>query len=195
MPKMGIQQEGAVWTGTVVNVPNSLTVLRIFLVPVFVGFLLREHYDYALATLLVAALTDGLDGTIARASNQQTRVGKHLDPLADKLLLTSGFITLAWLHLVPAWMAVLVVGRDLVLMVATLVARVTAARIDITPTLLGKGSTLLQLCYLFLALLLIARRMDIGLIQPLLYLTSGVTLLSGVHYLYRGATRDRTGIA
>jgi len=190
MPKMGIQQEGAVWTGAVVNVPNSLTVLRILLVPVFVGFLFREHYDYALAALLVAALTDGLDGTIARASNQQTKVGKYLDPLADKLLLTSGFITLAWLHLVPAWIAVLVVGRDLVLMAATLVARVTAARIDITPTLLGKGTTLLQLSYLFLALLLIARHMDPGLIQPLLYLTAGVTLLSGLHYLYRGATRN-----
>jgi cardiolipin synthase len=195
MPKMGIQQEGAVWTGAVVNVPNSLTVLRILLVPVFVGFLFREHYDYALAALLVAALTDGLDGTIARASNQQTKVGKYLDPLADKLLLTSGFITLAWLHLVPAWIAVLVVGRDLVLMTATLVARVTAARIDITPTLLGKGTTLLQLIYMFLALLLIAREMDPGLIQPLLYLTAGVTLLSGLHYLYRGATRNRARTA
>ncbi|MGH7164407.1 MAG: CDP-alcohol phosphatidyltransferase family protein, partial [Nitrospiraceae bacterium] len=69
------------------NLPNSLTVLRILLIPVFVDFLIYERYGYALFVLAVAALTDGLDGTIARVANQRTRLGAYLDPLADKLLL------------------------------------------------------------------------------------------------------------
>lgn len=175
------------WTGSAMNLPNSLTVLRILLVPVFVGCLFQGRYDYALAVLLIAGLTDGLDGTIARAANQQTRVGAYLDPLADKFLLTSGFLTLAFLGLVPAWAAVVVVGRDLVLMAATLIARVTETRIDISPTILGKGTTLLQLAYLLLVVVLRSRDMALQLLQPLAYVMIAVTLLSGVHYLYRGA--------
>jgi len=169
------------------NLPNSLTVLRILLVPVFIWCLFQRRYDAALAALLIAGLTDGLDGTIARASNQQTRVGAYLDPLADKFLLTSGFLTLAFLALAPAWVAVLVVGRDLVLLAATLIARLTDTRIDITPTIMGKGTTLLQLAYLLLVVVLTSRGMDLRLLQPLLYGMAAVTLLSGVHYLYRGA--------
>lgn len=183
------------WTESMMNLPNSLTVLRILLVPVFVGCLFQGRFDYALAVLLIAGLTDGLDGTIARAANQQTRIGAYLDPLADKLLLTSGFVTLAFLHLVPTWIAVLVVGRDLVLMAATVIARLTESRIDISPTILGKGTTLLQLAYLLLVVVLTSRNMDLQMLQPLLYVMVGVTLLSGVHYLYRGATRVRVGAA
>lgn len=183
------------WTGSVMNLPNSLTVLRILLVPVFVGCLFQGRYDAALAVLLVAGLTDGLDGTIARAANQQTRVGAYLDPLADKFLLTSGFLTLAFLALVPAWVTVVVVGRDLVLMAATLIARVTETRIDITPTILGKGTTLLQLAYLLLVVVLTSREMAVQLLHPLAYAVVGVTLLSGAHYLYRGAMHVWGGAA
>src|SRR5207249_4620271 len=73
------------------NLPNSLTILRILLIPVFIGFLLYERYEYSLAVLLLAGLTDGLDGTIARVANQRTRLGAYLDPVADKLLLISWF--------------------------------------------------------------------------------------------------------
>ena len=66
------------------NLPNSLTLLRILLVPVFVGLLLYGHYDAALITLLIAALTDILDGMVARITDQRTRLGEYLDPLADK---------------------------------------------------------------------------------------------------------------
>jgi cardiolipin synthase len=170
------------------NVPNSLTVLRILLVPVFVGFLIYERYEYALIVLAVAALTDGLDGTIARVANQRTRLGAYLDPLADKLLLTSGFVTLAVLHLVPLWIVILVVSRDMILVTGTLVARLTESRVDISPTLLGKGTTLLQLVYILLVVMLTARQMDLHLIQPVLYLMVALTIVSGFHYLYRGVT-------
>lgn len=171
------------------NVPNSLTVLRILLVPVFVAFLLSGRYEYALATFLIAGITDGLDGTIARVANQRTLLGAYLDPLADKLLLTSAFITLAFLDLVPLWITILVVVRDLSLMAATLVAKFTASRVDISPSVLGKGTTLFQLLYIILVVILASRQMDLNLIQPLLYVMVGLTVMSGLHYLYRGVTR------
>jgi cardiolipin synthase len=175
------------------NLPNSLTILRILLIPVFIGFLLYERYEYSLAVLLLAGLTDGLDGTIARVANQRTRLGAYLDPLADKLLLTSGFVTLSVLHLVPSWIAIVVVSRDMILMTGTLLARLTESHLDISPTLLGKGTTLVQLSYLILVVVLTSRQMDLRLIQPLLYLMVCVTVMSGFHYLYRGFTRLSTG--
>ncbi|MGH7255769.1 MAG: CDP-alcohol phosphatidyltransferase family protein, partial [Nitrospirales bacterium] len=156
--------------GEALNLPNSLTVLRILLIPVFISFLVYEQYEYALVVLLVAGLTDGLDGTIARVANQRTRLGAYLDPLADKLLLTSGFITLATLHLVPLWVAILVVSRDLILMAGTLLAKLTESRVDISPTMLGKGTTLFQLIYLILVVVLTSQEMDLSLVQPILYI-------------------------
>jgi cardiolipin synthase len=177
------------------NVPNSLTILRILLIPVFIGFLIYQRYEYSLVVLLLAGLTDGLDGTIARVANQRTRLGAFLDPLADKLLLTSSFVALSSLHLIPLWTAILVVSRDLILMTGTLLVQLTESHVDISPTMLGKGTTLLQLLYIMLVVVLTAAHMDVRLIQPLLYLMVGLTLISGFHYLYRGFTRLGTGEA
>jgi cardiolipin synthase (CMP-forming) len=94
------------------NIPNSLTILRILLVPVYIGFMTYGAYGFALLTLLMAGLTDAIDGPIARRLNQRTRLGTFLDPLADKLLLTSGFISLSVLHLVPSWLVILERGRQ-----------------------------------------------------------------------------------
>lgn len=168
------------------NVPNSLTILRILLVPVFVGLLIYQRYDASLAVLLIAGLTDSLDGTIARVANQRTRLGAYLDPLADKLLLTSGFVTLSVLHLVPLWVVILIVSRDTILLTGTLLARITESRVDISPTVLGKGTTLFQLLYLIFVVALASRSMDLRLLQPLLYSMVALTLLSGFHYVYRG---------
>ena len=175
------------------NIPNSLTILRIVLIPVFIGFLIYEHYGSALAKLLIAALTDGLDGTIARAANQRTRLGTYLDPLADKLLLTSGFVTLSILHLIPLWVAILVVSRDMILLTGTLLARLTESPVDISPTLLGKGTMLVQLTYIVLVVALTSRHMDLQLVRPFLYLMVALTVLSGFHYLYRGFTGVSAG--
>jgi len=101
------------------NIPNSLTILRILLIPCYIGLLIYGKFDYALIVLLVAGLTDALDGAIARMKNQYTRLGAVLDPLADKLLLTSGFITLSMIHLIPSWVTILVVSRDVILMLGS----------------------------------------------------------------------------
>ena len=168
------------------NIPNSLTLLRILLVPVFIGFMTYGAYGVALLVLLVAGLTDAIDGLLARRWNQQTRLGGVLDPLADKLLLTSGFITLSILHLVPSWLVILVVSRDVILLLGTAVAHVTGTPIDMTPTFWGKGTTVLQLSYVLLVILLTWLDLGISLLTPLLVATVAFTLVSGLHYVYRG---------
>lgn len=168
------------------NIPNSLTILRILLIPVFIGLMTYRQYGYALAALLCAGVTDALDGLVARMTNQQTRLGEILDPLADKLLLTSAFLTLAALHLVPSWVVILVVSRDVILMLGTVVAHVTNVSIDIRPTVLGKGTTLCQLTYVLLVVAMIWRGVKMGALLPLLVVMVMFTLASGFHYLYRG---------
>lgn len=168
------------------NIPNSLTILRILLIPVYIGFMTYGRFGLALLALLVAGLTDAIDGFIARKLNQRTRLGTFLDPLADKLLLTSGFISLAMLHLVPSWLVILVVSRDIILLLGTAVAHVTNTTIDITPTFLGKGTTLLQLGYVLLVVFLTWRRVGLSMLTPLLVTMVAFTLASGLHYLYRG---------
>jgi len=168
------------------NLPNSLTVLRILLIPFFVGFLIYGYQGWALVTLLVAGVTDILDGVIARMANQRTKLGAYLDPLADKLLLTSAFVTLSILHLVPGWVAIVVLSRDLIIVAGTLLLHVTQTPIEVVPTALGKGTTLAQLTYLALALVLIYLQKDIRPLMPLLALMLALTVASGLHYVYRG---------
>ena len=172
-----------------INLPNSLTVLRILLVPVFVGFLLYEFFDYALVTLLVAAMTDGLDGAIARITDQRTRLGEYLDPLADKLLLMSAMVTLSFLHFIPVWAVILVVSRDAILLTGTIVANLTDIDIDIAPTWLGKGTTLAQICYVIMVILFATERVSSEVVIPFLAVMVILTTSSGVHYLFRGIQR------
>jgi len=106
--------------------------------------------------------------------------------LADKLLLTSGFITLSTIHLIPSWVTIVVVSRDAMLLLGTAVAQFTDTRIDIAPTFLGKGATFLQLSYVLLVIFLSSREMDLSLLTPLLIGMVGFTVSSGCHYLYRG---------
>lgn len=168
------------------NIPNSLTILRIFLVPVYIGLLVYGHFQQALFVLFVAGVTDALDGTIARRANQRTQLGAFLDPLADKLLLTSGFITLSTIHLIPSWVTIVVVSRDVMLLLGTAVAKLTDTPVDISPTFLGKGTTFLQLSYVLLVIFLSSRQLNLALIHPLLFGMVAFTLMSGSHYLYRG---------
>jgi cardiolipin synthase len=168
------------------NLPNALTILRILLIPFFVGFLIYGHYGWALSTLILAGVTDILDGVIARLANQRTKLGAYLDPLADKLLLTSAFVTLGILHLVPVWVAIVILSRDLIIVAGTLLLYVTETPIEVAPTVLGKGATLTQLSYLALALLYIYLDLDTRQLMPLLAVMLALTTTSGLHYVYRG---------
>ena len=169
-----------------INIPNSLTVLRILLVPVFVGLLLYGYYGIALVTFIAAALTDGLDGAIARRTNQRTRLGEYLDPLADKIMVMSAFVTLAVLHFIPLWAVILVVSRDAILLIGTMVANLAETAIDISPTVLGKGTTFTQVSYVLVVVMFAMGWVPSQVVTPVLYSMVGLTIGSGGHYLYRG---------
>lgn len=178
---------------TPINLPNSLTALRILLVPVFVGLLLYENHDWALMTLLIAALTDGLDGAVARITNQRTRLGEYLDPLADKLLLMSAMITLSVLHFIPLWAVIVVVSRDAILLTGTLIADMTDTNINIAPTVWGKATTFAQICFVMVVMLHATGRLPQEVITPFLGLMIALTVGSGVHYLMRGIQHVNPG--
>ena len=161
------------------------TILRILLIPVIVGFLVYDHFDFALVTLLIAALTDALDGSIARMANQKTEFGAYLDPLADKLLLMATFITFSLLDMVPVWSVIVVVSRDAILLTGTLLARLTDTGINASPSVLGKATTVFQLVYIILVLVFFSYELDPVSLNSLLYAMNILTVSSGLHYILR----------
>src|SRR5207237_1040028 len=124
---------------------NWLTVLRILLIPVFVSLLVYRKPGPALVVFVAAALTDLLDGYVARHHGLSSRLGAFLDPMADKLLLVSSFVTLTWLKALPFWIAAVVISRDLILMVGALVIHMAGGRIYPRPTRAGKIATFFQI--------------------------------------------------
>ncbi len=168
------------------NLPNLITILRILLIPVFINLLIYGYQGWALTVFLAASLTDSLDGLIARLANQRTRLGTYLDPLADKLLLTASFLTLAILRVIPTWTAVIVVSRDLILILGALILHMTQAQQEISPTFLGKSTTAVQLIYVTLILVMAVIHASTVSLFPILVATIGLTILSGLHYIYRG---------
>jgi len=176
------------------NIPNSLTLLRILLLPIFIACMAYRAYGAALLVLVVAGLTDVIDGFLARQWNQQTRLGMVLDPLADKLFLSSTFLSLLMLHLVPSWLVILVVSRDVILLLGTALMHVTGTQLDMTPTLWGKGTTLLQLTYVFLVVFFAWLGLSFSILTPLVVAMVGFTLTSGFHYTYRGYCHITTSL-
>src|SRR5713101_7896447 len=123
---------------------NWLTTLRILLIPVFVTLLVYRRPGWAFLVFCAASLTDMLDGYIARRRGTQTRLGAFLDPVADKLLMTSAFVTLTYLKVIPFWIAAVVVSRDLILSVGVVVIHVAGGTVHPSPSWLGNARLLLQ---------------------------------------------------
>lgn len=125
------------------NVPNVLTLLRVLAAPVLAYFLLRGLYAYALYTFTLAALTDALDGFIARHFHQYTEFGAALDPLADKLIMLTCLLILSFQGLVPLWLMLALVVRDSVIVAGAFAYHHLFGEIDIHPTGLGKLHTVM----------------------------------------------------
>src|SRR5882724_1970194 len=123
---------------------NWLTILRILLIPVFVSLLVYRKPGPALVVFAAAALTDLLDGWIARRQRSQSRLGAFLDPMADKLLLTASFVTLTYLKVLPFWIAAVVISRDVILVLGALLIYMLGSRIRPRPTWAGKAATFCQ---------------------------------------------------
>jgi cardiolipin synthase len=170
------------------NIPNLLTLLRIVLVPVIVIFLIQGLFFKALLIFGIAALTDVLDGFLARVLHQQTALGAYLDPIADKALLASSFVTLSILQDIPGWLAVIVISRDIIILVGIAVLTIMSISVAIRPTFVSKITTALQLGTVLMVLI---DRSNAGLFGEffhtvLFWLTALFTVVSGLDYMLRG---------
>ena len=172
----------------ILNLPNFITLLRIGAIPIFLIFLTDERYTDALIIFILAGVTDSLDGALARLTNSHTALGAFIDPLADKLLLVSSFLILAFLGHIPRWLAILVISRDVIILVGfTVLYFITGHSIAVRPTLVGKVSTFFQLLTVTLTLV---RLHNAAWQFPLLWqvtlaLAGGAVTVSGFQYLSR----------
>lgn len=173
-------------SNSTISIPNLLTLARILLTPVLVILLLRDLFHQALLVFFIAGLSDGLDGLIARVLNQRTKLGAYLDPAADKLLLTSAFVTLAALQVIPAWLAVLVIARDVIIVMGLAIFTLTEKPYEINPTMLSKCTTTIQLGMVLLSLFDPVHA-KVAVLHPILvWSTAAFTILSGLHYIVIG---------
>jgi len=171
------------------NIPNFLSLLRIILVPVIVIFLIQDEYAKALIVFTIAGLTDAMDGTLARLMNQQTELGAFLDPIADKILLTTSFISLSIFHIIPGWLTVIVISRDFIILLGIMILSLMSVKYEIKPLFVSKITTALQIGTVFFSLFLKSFNYDIishDLIIVLSWLTAIFTIISGLFYIFKG---------
>jgi cardiolipin synthase (CMP-forming) len=172
--------------GHLLNLPNFLTLCRIGLIPVFLILMTRQRYSEALYVFAAAAVTDGLDGAVARWFDSRTELGAFLDPFADKLMLVSAFVVLTIDGELPGYLLSVVMIRDIVIVVGYLmISFFTGERVPVRPSYLGKLSTFMQLACV-IAVLARAGNYWPGHFNALLVSTVAVTAASFVHYMYRG---------
>lgn len=166
--------------------PNQLTLLRMLFVPFIVINLVQEHYGWALALFVLAGLSDGLDGLLARKLHQQTMLGQYLDPIADKLLLSTMFLVLSILHMIPWKYTVVVFSRDISILAVSAVLYMIAGLRDFRPSVFGKANTFAQVAAIFFVLLLAVNQNPTTAIARKFFLraTFTFTILSGVHYVF-----------
>ncbi len=127
------------------TIPNILTLFRILLIPLLMWLLLGDRMTAALIVFFIAGVTDGLDGLIARVFNQKSQLGAYLDPLADKLLLVTSFLVLGHLDLIPGWLVIVAVSRDVMIVLGLATLTFFTVKVKIKPVFLSKMTTLLQL--------------------------------------------------
>ncbi|HEV7699158.1 MAG TPA: CDP-alcohol phosphatidyltransferase family protein [Pyrinomonadaceae bacterium] len=189
-------QSGLRKSDRVFTIANLLTFLRIGLIPIFAIALVYQHFGWALAIFAVAGVSDGVDGFIARAMKQESELGTVIDPIADKLLMTTAFIMVSLSsvmpherHLpVPFWVTATVIGRDVAIVcVAASITLMTGFR-GFKPSWLGKASTFVQVVGVILILAATVYPIDNGLFLPATYATlAAFAVASGIHYIYHVA--------
>lgn len=167
------------------QLPNIITVFRLFLVPPVVWALLNSEYGMALILFAIAGSSDALDGFLAKHFRWQSRVGSILDPLADKLLLVSSLLSLTWLGFVPLWLLIAVIVRDLLIVVGAVLFHFLYGKFDMQPTLLSKMNTFFQIVYV-LAVVFYHGEFSFmpWIIDVLVYIVLLTTVVSGGDYVW-----------
>ncbi|MCC5979417.1 MAG: CDP-alcohol phosphatidyltransferase family protein [Salinarimonas sp.] len=166
------------------TIPNLITVFRLVLVPLVIVAILQGAWVAAFAMFVIAGISDGLDGYIARRFDQRSEFGAMIDPLADKALLISIFVTLAIVAQIPAWIAVLVVFRDAMILMAFVIAVLMTRPMEVKPLTISKVNTALQIGYVALVLGLLAFGIAAPLIVTLtMWAVAALTVITAGAYL------------
>jgi len=178
----------------ILTAPNQLTLVRMAFLPFVVIKLVEGHYRGALILFLFAGLSDGLDGLLARTLHQQTLLGQYLDPIADKMLLSTVFLVLSIVHQIPWKFTVVVFSRDICILVVSAVLYTIAGLRDFRPSIFGKANTFAQVAAVIFVML---RQVDhanwvavfrIGFLRATFFLT----IISALHYVYLVGRRMHT---
>ncbi|MFO7954007.1 CDP-alcohol phosphatidyltransferase family protein [Thioalkalivibrio sp.] len=165
------------------QIPNAVTIGRILLIPPIVVLLAREHYLVAVVLLAIAGLSDALDGWLVRRYGWHTRLGAWLDPAADKLLMLGVYVAATLSGLLPLWLLLLVVGRDVWLTVGSVLYRVFVGPMVIRPLLISKMNTFLQITLVLVAIVKVGLlALDPIWVQLLMIGVAFTTLASGLAY-------------
>lgn len=175
----------------VFNLPNTLTTLRIFMIPVFVATIMYDRFGFALLVFVTAAVTDFLDGLIARWMDQKTVLGTFLDPLADKFLIVSTFVLFSHHGLLPDWLTITVISRDIIVMTGWVLLFLVTRETTVEPMTSGKLAVALELvlvCYVLLLKNFDYKFLEL-LMAPLVWVTAGMAIFSGLQYISQGFRR------
>jgi cardiolipin synthase (CMP-forming) len=168
------------------NLPNYITLVRIILVPFFIDLMIYGYTGWALIVFLIACVTDALDGMMARLTGSKTELGAFLDPMADKLLIVSAFVTLVFMRMLPVWLVITVVSRDAILALGSIVIYFTGREFKVRPSIFGKAATVMQLLVVTFSLVLHDHGIY-GRLFPILHWGAAfLTIISGVQYVARG---------
>ncbi len=169
-----------------VNIPNILTVIRLLLTPLFVIFLLKHLYTSALIVFIIACISDSLDGVLARFLNQKTAFGAYLDPIADKVLLITAFVSLAIFKMIPGWLSVVVISRDVLITIGISIFTISNIKYQVKPSVVSKCSTVIQSLTITAALINLVLPVSSLILVVLYWIAAIFTIISGTHYLYIG---------
>jgi len=175
--------------------PNLLTLLRICLAPFLVAAILQDNFVLSLSLFVAAGLTDALDGVLARVLKQRRVLGKYLDPVADKLLLSTLFVVLMLKGLIPATVTVLVLGRDVGILLVAAILYAAVGRREFYPSIFGKANTVAQVAAVAVVLLHQITNSEWVVILRYVALdaTVGLTVASGLHYAWLASHRVTAG--
>ena len=170
------------------TIPNVLSITRICLTPLFVFFIFTGRYSLGLIFILYAGLSDTLDGQVARRFNQSSKYGKILDPVADKVLGVSAFVTLSLVNLMPPWLGALVFTRDISIGVGAAILMLLDMQVMATPSVWGKANTAVQIATIIAVLLGTFESMKpymhgLYVVHVCIFTLASLTLISGIDYL------------
>lgn len=179
-------RQAALKLSQILTAPNQLTLVRLAFLPFIVIKLLDGHYRGALVLFVIAGVSDGLDGLLARTLKQQTLLGQYLDPLADKLLLSTVFLVLSIVHQIPWKFTVMVFSRDICIIIVSALLYMIAGLRDFRPSIFGKANTFAQLAaVVFVMLLRIHPTFWVWIARTtFLRATFTFTIVSAFHYVY-----------